>query len=81
MDTHIRRIAHRQYLDDAQAAPKSLTPAAYARIGDDLRARFGPMAGWAQQYLFFHDVYLQGTWSTYAALMQPQGEPIRVLEK
>lgn len=81
VDTHIRRIANRQYLEGAEAAAKTLTPSAYNRIGDDLRARFGPMAGWAQQYLFFHDVYLRGNWSTYTALMQPQGEPIRPLKK
>lgn len=81
VDTHIRRIANRQYLEGTEAATKTLTPSAYNRIGDDLRARFGPMAGWAQQYLFFYDVYLKGNWSTYTALMQPQGEPIRPLKK
>ena len=49
-------------------ATQSLTRAAYAQIGDLLRARFGPMAGWAQQYLFFDDLYGKGAWDAYAAL-------------
>ena len=54
VDTHIRRIALRDYGD--APTTRSLTPAAYAQIGDGLRARFGPRAGWAQQFLFFHDL-------------------------
>ena len=66
VDTHIRRIALRDYLD--APTTRSLTPAAYAQIGDLLRARFGPKAGWAQQFLFFHDLYGKGAWETYVAL-------------
>ena len=66
VDTHIRRIALRDYINEP--ATRSLTPAAYAQIGDGLRARFGPRAGWAQQFLFFHDLYGKGAWETYAAL-------------
>ncbi|MBV9848262.1 MAG: hypothetical protein JO250_01105, partial [Armatimonadetes bacterium] len=40
VDTHIRRIALRDYVDTPLS--RSLTPAAYAQIGDILRARFGP---------------------------------------
>jgi len=87
VDTHIRRIAQRVYLDDDEEEisrrppPKSLTKADYARIAGDLRARFGPMAGWAQQYLFFHDLFEQGAWESYTALYQPLVEPIRPLKK
>ena len=80
VDTHIRQIAQRSYLSDAPAT-KSLTPATYNKIGDDLRARFGPMAGWAQQYLFLHDIYEKGAWDSYTALYQPLTEPIRPLKK
>lgn len=62
VDTHIRRIAERHYLQDAV---RSLTPAGYARIGDTIRARFGPMAGWAQQYLFFEDLFEKRAWGAY----------------
>ena len=80
VDTHIRQIAQRTYLADT-LPNKTLTKATYARIGNDLRARFGPMAGWAQQYLFFHDLYQKGAWESYTALYQPLGEPIRPLKK
>ena len=52
--------------------------------------------GWAQQYLFLHDlflhdlflhdlflhdVYKQGAWESYTALYQPLTEPVRPLKK
>ena len=80
VDTHIRQICQRDYLADALPS-KTLTPIAYNKIGDDLRARFGPMAGWAQQYLFLHDVYEQGAWESYTSLYQPLTEPVRPLKK
>lgn len=51
VDTHIWRIARARYTPEL--AGRSLTPAAYARVGDAFRARFGPHAGWAQQTLFY----------------------------
>ncbi len=69
VDTHIRRIAGRDY--GAGLGTRSLTPATYALIGEALRARFGPMAGWAQQWLFFHELYGKGAWESYAALWRP----------
>jgi N-glycosylase/DNA lyase len=51
VDTHIWRIARTHYAPDLRG--RSLTPAAYARVGEAFRARFGPQAGWAQQTLFF----------------------------
>ena len=80
VDTHIRRIVQQTYLR-GMPVTKSLTRADYARIGDFLRERFGRMAGWAQQYLFFHDLYEQGAWDAYTALYQPLVEPIRPLKK
>ena len=83
VDTHIRQISQRTYLADKADKPasKTLTKLTYARIGNDLRARFGPMAGWAQQYLFFHDLYQKGAWESYTALYQPLPEPIVPLKK
>ena len=80
VDTHIRRIAQRTYLKNTPAA-KTLTRVGYAQIGDHLRQQFGPMAGWAQQYLFFHDLYLKNQWSAYTALYQPFVEPVQPLKK
>ena len=70
VDTHIRQIAQRNYLSQMPAV-KTLTKAGYAQIGNLLRTQFGPMAGWAQQYLFFHDLYQKGAWNAYTALYQP----------
>ena len=80
VDTHIRQIAQRTYLADTLPS-KTLTKSTYAKIGNDLRARFGPMAGWAQQYLFFHDLYLKNQWESYTALYQPFVEPVQPLKK
>ncbi|MCW3060637.1 MAG: ogg1 [Capsulimonas sp.] len=65
VDTHVRQIAERYYLQGA--APKSLTKNSYALIGDTIRNRFGPMAGWAQQYLFYADTFEKKAWSAYEA--------------
>jgi 3-methyladenine DNA glycosylase/8-oxoguanine DNA glycosylase len=51
VDTHIWRIARARYAPEL--AGRSLTPAAYARVGEAFRERFGPRAGWAQQTLFY----------------------------
>ena len=51
IDTHVRRIAMRLFRPDL--AIKSLTPAVYDTLASLFRARFGPYAGWAQQYLFY----------------------------
>ena len=63
VDTHIWQVAVNRYGIAANA--KSLTPAVYKEIGDSLRDRFGPYAGWAQQYLFFADLYGRGAWESY----------------
>lgn len=51
VDTHIWRMARAHYAPEL--AGRSLTPAAYARVGEAFRDRFGPFAGWAQQTLFY----------------------------
>ena len=81
VDTHIRKIANRTYFADDPAESKTLTRVGYKRIGDDMRMRFGPKAGWAQQYLFFHDLFEKGSWEAYTALYEPLGAPIRPLKK
>ena len=84
VDTHVRQIAQRTYLKGTPSAKsltnKSLTKAGYAQIGDHFRAQFGPMAGWAQQYLFFEDLFQKGAWESYTALYQPLGEVTRPLK-
>jgi N-glycosylase/DNA lyase len=54
IDTHTRQIAVRLFLP--VMADRSLTPRAYAELANSYRARFGPFAGWAQQYLFFGEL-------------------------
>ncbi|MGO8671758.1 MAG: DNA glycosylase [Capsulimonadaceae bacterium] len=62
-DTHVRRMVETYYRPDL--AGRSLTPSVTSQIGDALRQRFGPMAGWAQQYLFYQDLYEKRTWGAY----------------
>jgi N-glycosylase/DNA lyase len=56
IDTHIWQAAVRHYFPEL--AGQSLTDARYRRIGDFLRTRFGSLAGWAQQYLFYENLTL-----------------------
>lgn len=51
VDTHVRKAAVRLFRPDL--AGRSLTPAVYNALADAFRGRFGPYAGWAQQYLFY----------------------------
>jgi len=54
VDTHVRQLAHRLFLPDLKA--KSITNAVYRRVVDAFRERYGELAGWAQQYLFYEDL-------------------------
>lgn len=54
VDTHVRQLAHRLFLPDMKA--KSITDAVYKRIVEAFRERYGPHAGWAQQFLFYEDL-------------------------
>jgi N-glycosylase/DNA lyase len=51
VDTHVRQIA--ASLFPAVEGANTLTQRVYDTIAGQYRARFGPYAGWAQQYLFF----------------------------
>jgi N-glycosylase/DNA lyase len=54
IDLHIWRVTQQLYRPDL--AGKTLTPRLYSAVGDFWRQRFGPYAGWAQQYLYYADV-------------------------
>ncbi|XP_075430491.1 N-glycosylase/DNA lyase isoform X1 [Ascaphus truei] len=52
VDTHVWKIAKRDYLPQLGAGNKSLTGRVYKEIGDYFRTLWGPYAGWAQSVLF-----------------------------
>ncbi|HUV05794.1 MAG TPA: DNA glycosylase [Armatimonadota bacterium] len=54
VDTHIRRAAVKYYLPEFKQ--KTLTPAVYRQIASYFQQKFGPYAGWAQEYLFYEDL-------------------------
>lgn len=55
VDTHILQVAQRDYAFPG-ARGMAVTPLINARVGDKLRAIWGPYAGWCQQVLFFADL-------------------------
>jgi N-glycosylase/DNA lyase len=55
IDTHVRQVAVRLYRPDLKA--KTLTPSVYDTLARLFRERFGPYAGWAQQYLFLDELW------------------------
>lgn len=54
VDVHVWRMVRKLYYPEWQDG--ALTDKRYHQIGEDFRARFGPLAGWAHQYLFFEDM-------------------------
>ncbi len=60
VDTHLWQAAKRLYFPDWTG--KSLTGLRYRQIGDHFRERFGKLAGWAHQYLFYDNLK---NWRTY----------------
>lgn len=54
VDTHLWQAARRMYFPDMSG--KSLTEARYREIGGFFRGRFGALAGWAHQYLFYENL-------------------------
>jgi N-glycosylase/DNA lyase len=54
VDTHVWALARELFAEEIAAGrlPSTLTPAAYERVRLLYRARYGPLAGWAQQYLY-----------------------------
>jgi N-glycosylase/DNA lyase len=60
VDTHLWQAAKRHYFADWEGG--SLTAQRYRKIGDHFRDRFGDLAGWAHQYLFYDNLK---NWRTY----------------
>jgi N-glycosylase/DNA lyase len=56
VDTHVRQLAARFWFSDMKA--KTVTPAVYDRVVAAFHERYGGLAGWAQQFLFYEDVLL-----------------------
>lgn len=54
IDTHIWQAATRIYFPEWQGT--NLTDKKYLAVGDHMRNRFGDLAGWAQQFLFYENV-------------------------
>jgi N-glycosylase/DNA lyase len=54
VDTHVRQLAVRLYMPEIMT--KTITTTAYDRIAGFFRDRFGDLAGWAQQFLFYEDL-------------------------
>ncbi|HXH61451.1 MAG TPA: hypothetical protein VNI20_08840, partial [Fimbriimonadaceae bacterium] len=54
VDTHLWQAATRHYFP--QWKGKSLTDVRYRAVGDHFRDRFGALAGWAHQYLFYDNM-------------------------
>ncbi|MDQ2985125.1 MAG: hypothetical protein M3R13_00205 [Armatimonadota bacterium] len=51
VDTHVYKAAVSWYFPEYEGSP--LTPGRYEAARDAISARFGTLAGWAQQYLFY----------------------------
>ena len=54
VDTHLWQAAVRLYFPEF--AGKPMTDTRYRMIGDHFRSRFGSLAGWAHQYLFYDNL-------------------------
>ena len=54
VDTHVRQLAQRLFLPEMKA--RSITSAVYRRISEVFADRYGPYAGWAQQFLYYDDL-------------------------
>lgn len=60
VDTHLWQAAVRHYFPEWKG--KSLTDQRYRMVGDHFRQRFGKLAGFAHQYLFYDNMQ---NWRTY----------------
>ncbi len=54
VDTHVRQIAERLWMPTLKG--KTITNLAYRMIVGAFADRYGPLAGWAQQFLFYEDL-------------------------
>ena len=76
VDTHIRQVAQTlgylpapaPALPARRAASAGLTAAAYRRVGDEFRRRYGPLAGYAQNWLFYD--HFRGYWGGHSPLLR-----------
>lgn len=60
IDVHMARVAKRLFPQCRRH--NSLTKTAYSEASDCFRTRFGPHAGWAQQYLYYNELVQSGLW-------------------
>jgi N-glycosylase/DNA lyase len=65
-DTHLWAAATPLYLPEAEG--QAITPRRYRSLGNAMRARFGSLAGFVQQYLFVHRMMTFGSGRTMAHL-------------
>jgi N-glycosylase/DNA lyase len=80
VDTHIRQVAQvLGYLPapapppgSRRAGPAGLTAAAYRRVGDEFRRRYGALAGYAQNWLFYD--HFRGYWGGHSPLLRVRSE-------
>ena len=54
VDTHVKQLAQRLWMPDL--AGKTITDAIYRRVAGAFAERYGDLAGWAQQFLFYEDL-------------------------
>ncbi|HRF58338.1 MAG TPA: DNA glycosylase [Fimbriimonadaceae bacterium] len=59
IDVHVCRAATRTFFPEWP--PGAPTEKRYRAIGDLFRDRFGDLAGWAQQLVFYHELVTQGS--------------------
>lgn len=59
IDVHVCRAATRAFFPDWPKGPP--TDKRYRAIGDLFRERFGDLAGWAQQLVFYHELATNGS--------------------
>lgn len=54
VDTHVMQLSRRLFLPDMRT--RTITDAAYRRVCAEFQRRYGALAGWAQQFLFYEDL-------------------------
>jgi N-glycosylase/DNA lyase len=69
VDTHIWQVAQARWgTGSLRTAAAGLTGAAYRRVGDTFRARYGALAGYAQNWLFYD--HFRGYWGGTSPLLK-----------
>jgi N-glycosylase/DNA lyase len=54
VDTHVRQLARRLWMPELTT--KTITDSVYRRVTQAFAERYGPLAGWAQQFLYYEDL-------------------------